>query len=337
MICGDDALALVWSETSTAYSDIVRACGGQPSPGKHFISRGPVLRGVFLERLYEFSTSGGRVLGGRRETSIPLRGLVRVEVPPSLREYGSGLRISRLMKLLFTIDSIWAQQPSATKEIARFVSRHYPWLRRSAKELGLLNGVRLRFGGSGIPNEGPLGRKTVTCLARSILHVEGGHDFPALLREEISPLWQMAGSMARSDMEFFLASGELSITSPGGPRPGETYLPCGSVDGLTTDMICSAYRSMVLTFGDPKEVVRMSDRTVRQAILSWNLSLPRLEEGVDPYEIVRRGPTPDQTWIRRTVGPTGMLLYPRWAKETRASEAHLRAQLLGAVHLHVPC
>ena len=60
-IMGDDALLLTNHRGAEAYKNIVRVCGGEPSKGKHFESKGLTLRGVFLERLYEMRREGDRI------------------------------------------------------------------------------------------------------------------------------------------------------------------------------------------------------------------------------------------------------------------------------------
>lgn len=85
LVCGDDGLFIGQRAVYTLYEELVRKCGGVFSPGKHFVSTPkphfPFLRGVFLERLYQYSIQDGVVSNFMRDSAIPLRGLVRPEVP----------------------------------------------------------------------------------------------------------------------------------------------------------------------------------------------------------------------------------------------------------------
>jgi hypothetical protein len=79
-ICGDDALLSTTDRGAARYKQIVRACGGAESEGKHFESRAGssgVLRGVFLEKLFEFELGefSGEIESGRRIAAIPVKSL----------------------------------------------------------------------------------------------------------------------------------------------------------------------------------------------------------------------------------------------------------------------
>lgn len=85
-ICGDDALLATTRVGGQRYKSLVLRCGGAPSEGKHFeSSRSPAgtVRGVFLERLFEFDVSPdtGRLVSGVRARTIAVKGLTSRSLP----------------------------------------------------------------------------------------------------------------------------------------------------------------------------------------------------------------------------------------------------------------
>jgi hypothetical protein len=85
-ICGDDALLLTNARGAARYKELVRDCGGEPSPGKHFE---PVVRSfgraVFLERLYEFELDDGIITEGSLLPAMPVKGVTSVTLPREFR------------------------------------------------------------------------------------------------------------------------------------------------------------------------------------------------------------------------------------------------------------
>jgi hypothetical protein len=86
LICGDDALLSTTEEGAARYKEIVALCGGSESKGKHFESRaagGGILRGVFLEKLFEFDRiENSHVIDtGKRFGAIPVKSLCSRNLP----------------------------------------------------------------------------------------------------------------------------------------------------------------------------------------------------------------------------------------------------------------
>lgn len=82
-ICGDDALLATTQSGAQHYKSLVQQCGGSASAGKHFESTPKlgILRGVFLERLFEFRVHDGRIESGLSFGALPVRSLVMRGLP----------------------------------------------------------------------------------------------------------------------------------------------------------------------------------------------------------------------------------------------------------------
>jgi hypothetical protein len=85
-ICGDDAKLGTNTKGAKRYKEVVRQSGGLPSEGKHFESyvkarEGGIVRGVFLERLFEYVVVGGTVQSGHRFAAIPVKGVTSKSLP----------------------------------------------------------------------------------------------------------------------------------------------------------------------------------------------------------------------------------------------------------------
>jgi hypothetical protein len=334
VICGDDGLACTWRDVSSGYLSIVRACGGESSSGKHFTATGALRpRAVFLERLYEFATEDGRVAGGTRNGAIPLRGLVRPELPIELRGHGSDLFVPTAVMLLLSIDSTLANHPEGRGAVIRFLD-HHSGLRRLGVSLGLVDGIPLRDGGTGLPLRGPLSvaakrRRWITSKLRS-----EGRSVPSLIRGVIDPTWQLASELAVADLDSFVEGGTF-VRQPGGAEPPTDSSqirwcfgpPWHELVLLSTERL---YNEYVLMLGmGPGKRPKLGERQLRRAIdrLYSGTFVP---EGAD-LDLLPEADSVD-VWIQRTRGPCGALLYPQWAGENLASEATRRGSLFSEIH-----
>jgi hypothetical protein len=326
--CGDDGLAAVWRDVAHRYSALVTSSGGAVSPGKHFVVVGtPRPRAVFIERLYQFGVTDGRISGGFRHESIPMRGLVRPENIQELRGNGPAVRMSPSLKLLLSVDSIWRSHPSGTTGLRRFLAPR-GWLRGFGESLGLVDGLPLSLGGTGLPTAGPLTARQKERRYKALLRQGEGCSVPSLLRGVIDPTWQIAVSVAEDSFRIGLENGTF-LRLPEGERPkdvGEQEVSWVVGDGSWGDIVDAGverlYTDMALMLHCPsKKPPALRERQLRRAIkLHFRVKIP---SGAD----LDSPPTPslDVLWAARTRGPSGRLLYPQWAGETLASEATARA------------
>jgi hypothetical protein len=329
VICGDDGLACTWREVSREYSRVVEACGGRCSPGKHFTAVGMKRpRAVFLERLYEFSVADGVVVGGARNGAIPLRGLVRPEVPIELRGHGSDLFVPTALMLLLSVDSTLANHPSGRGAVIHWLD-HHSGLRALGKSLGLVDGLPLRDGGTGLPTRGALSqaalrRRWITSQLR-----KEGRSIPSLVRGVIDPTWQLASELAVSDLDAFVAGGSFLRGQEGADPPADTpqirWCAGPTWDELVQVSTERLYYEYVLMLGlGPGKRPKLGERQLRKAInrLYFGTSVPK---GADLTVL----PELDASvvWIQRTRAPDGALLYPQWAGENLASEATRRGAI----------
>jgi hypothetical protein len=339
-ICGDDALFIGQDLVAQHYKLVVAQSGGSVSPGKHYevsLTNSPTLRGVFLERLFEFVVFDGHVLLGSRNESIPLRGLVDPnEAEYSLAEYGSRLALSKSLKLLFAVDATWSQHPGSFVALRHFLVGCHPNLYKFASSLGLVNNLPLKFGGSGLPEASSLTLEKVEHQARAILAEAEGITLPVLIRGEISSLWQMASEMSLFDLTQYFEDGTNVRLPPGSPCPdpvdGAQYESYGSYPETVKEFATMWFNSYALMMEDRVSLPTLREKQIRRAVKSYVSSLPLLGDK-DPYEIVANGVVHDVVWIRRTLAPDNRLLRPPWAGESRASEALLRSQIVGAAGL----
>jgi len=334
IICGDDGLACTWREVSSGYLTLVRACGGESSPGKHFTAVGAKRpRAVFLERLYEFSTDGGRVEGGTRDGAIPLRGLVRPELPVELRGHGSDLFVPTAVMLLLSIDSTLANHPGGRGAVIKFLD-HHSGLRKLGASLGLIDGLPLRDGGTGLPLRGPLSaaakkRRWITSKLR-----KEGKSVPSLVRGIIDPTWQLASELAVADLAQFTKEGTF-VRQPGGAdppvdSPQVRWCTGPSWDELVLLSTERLYNEYVLMLGmGPGKRPKLGERQLRKSINRLYLGT-YVPQGAD-LDVLPENDSID-VWIQRTRGPGGALLYPQWAGENLASEAVRRGSLFTEIH-----
>jgi hypothetical protein len=327
MVCGDDALFVGMDEVAHEYNAVVGSSGGTPSAGKHFHVVGPRLRGVFLERLFEFE-AGSEVTGGSRLGAIPLRGLVRPELPEVYRDTPR-LAMSANLKMLFAVDAIWGSHPGGERALVSFL-RSREDLYAFAVRLGLTNGLRLREGGSGLPVKGGPGRSARALRYRALSRTDG-ITVPSLLRGVIDSSWQLAGEMSSFDLAAFFADGTFVTRGPEEPAPPDVnqaaYVKVGTMADLVEQACVSMYADLAAQIPRSTRVASLSERGVLRAVRRWREGLPPLPAdyaGAEPTP-----PVPDVVWVQRTRGPGGNLLYPRWVGETLASEARLRAKLVG--------
>jgi hypothetical protein len=340
VICGDDALMVGQKDVAMWYGRLMGWCGGRVSPGKHFECFGKsFLRGVFIERLYSFHVSGGRVTGGARNSAIPLRSFVRPDsgIVELLRQLPSTIGVPNQLKLMLTVGTIADQHPGGRDRIIDVVERVHPWLYNFAKGLGLTNGIPIRYGGSGLPVR-DIGRDTKVKHARGILAAESGIDVVSLMRGQLNSTWQLAVDMANFDMQGFIADGTFVVLPSSEPSPapvdGANYVLVGSERESSAAIHADAYMGLAMTIGDDYQRPRKHIlRALRRAIKTYNDNLPPLEE--DAVDVIKRGVRHKNVWVRRTRGPDNKLLYPRWVKEHKATEALARSVILRAVRLSV--
>lgn len=331
-ICGDDALFIGTRAVADAYKDIVSACGGSTSPGKHFecspleIRGSTKLRGVFLERLYQFNLESGTVVSGEREEAIPLRSFVDVDTPQELKEFGSSLRLSKNLKILYAFDSVWRQHPGGKLRLASLADSLFPYVRSFAKNLGLVNGLPLRFGGSGVPTRDPVGKAALLHLARAKLSEEAGNSLPTLLKGEVSSLWKMCTDLATFDIDQYFSEGiniQLNFSDPPPPPvDGAEYVRVAPREVLMRFAIATSYANNLFALGDSITRPRLSDKSVLRSVRQWRRGLPVLPD--DPVIVASVLSTEYHqpiVWVRRTRGPSNNLLYPPWVSESFASEA----------------
>lgn len=89
-ICGDDALLATTRSRAELYKKIVVEFGGSASKGKHFeSSTGSIRRGVYLEKLYEFTVGEKGLTSGHVCDVMPLKSVTSTDLPS---EYSNGCR-----------------------------------------------------------------------------------------------------------------------------------------------------------------------------------------------------------------------------------------------------
>jgi len=324
-VCGDDALFLGWDLTQERYLDIMAACGGVPSAGKHFVCRSPAKRGVFLERLYEFRSVQGRVYAGSRNGAVAIRGLVRPDIPESLRGHGSSFAMAPMVKMLYAVDNLWTTHPGGLPKILSFLERR-PEVRAFARGLGLMDGLHLSDGGTGLPLRS-IGPDAVKLRWRVLKAKCEGSTIPSLLRGVIDPAWQLASEISRADLAQFFQDGTFIEQLAGDPQPpprdGAEFVSVGSKEKLVDDACESMYSDIVLSLGLPTKTPRLSEKRLRDSVKGWVRGLPPIPPGTD----VTVDPSSDEkvVWVCRTRAPDGSLLFPRWTGEDRASEGTRRA------------
>jgi len=283
---------------------------------------------VFLERLYEFSVTDGRIVGGTRNGAIPLRGLVRPELPIELRGHGSDLFVPTAVMLLLSVDSTLANHPSGRWAVINWLD-HHPGLRKLGTSLGLVDGLPLRDGGTGLPTRGNL---TQAALRRrwitSSLRKEG-KSIPSLVRGVIDPTWQLASELAVSDLSDFVRGGTFIRGQEGADPPADTlqvrWCVGPSWDELVKESTERLYYEYVLMLGlGSGKRPKLGERQLRKAINQLYLGT-YVPEGTDLTVLPEKDSS--AVWIQRTRAPDGALLYPQWAGENLASEATRRGAI----------
>jgi hypothetical protein len=330
-VCGDDGLFCGWTEVASEYLSLVHSSGGTESPGKHFVVSGCVRRrAVFLERLYQFEVSDGLITGGTRHSAIPLRGLVRPDVPEALRGHGSNLSLTNKIKMLFSVDAIWASHPGSEQVLCRFLRKRQD-LYSFASRLFLVNGLPLKYGGSGLPVPTGPGLDARKHRYRAQMATSLGHSFPSLLRGVVDSTWQLSVSMMEADLAEYFSDGTFveleEDASPPLPVKQAEYVVVGTKEEFLDQASASAYADLILQLGTETRTPRLREKALARAVKDWKRGLPALpSDFVDSDQYLFR---PKVVWVLRTRGPSGKLLYPRWVGESLASEARLRATHAG--------
>lgn len=215
----------------------------------------------------------------------------------------------------------------AEKTLATFC-RESGWLLPAAKRAGLLNGLPICHGGSGLPTL----TLSTDCKVRKYRVLLLGETFkaPSLLRGEIDPCWSMASMMSELDMGMFFEDGTFVTLPEGSERPpdsqGAPYVLGGSLRSLKESCASELFSDLLFSMGPQKPYrPRVSEATLARVLNTWLGTLPPLPEGVNLN--ILPIPQNNEVWIRRTFASDGTLLFPRWVGETRASEATVRASL----------
>ncbi|UHK02996.1 MAG: RNA-dependent RNA polymerase [Hangzhou narnavirus 3] len=215
-ICGDDALLCTRWAAAERYKEMVRLCGGAPSLGKHFESRGWVggevkRRGVFLEKLLEFDCCGTKAATIRSMTRcpvLPLRGITSPNPPANLFADQLVRCTSTGIVAVLAIDSMYHDiGPSCLPAVRELVSRRFSWLERFARErLRLVPGVPLRRGGCVFSSKErtPADEKFLEFLDRHPLFSVG-----LALSQDLDPVWRLAESMSLEGDDTPVATGEV--------------------------------------------------------------------------------------------------------------------------------
>jgi len=333
LVCGDDGLFLGSREVSDEYLKIVGDCGGVSSPGKHFICDSTKMRAVFLERLFDIGIEDGEVVSMARNSSVPLRGLVRPDVPKNISDSGgSRVFVAPHLKMLLAVDSAWSANPGGAERLLQFVERRHSSLFRVARELGLPTGIPMSQGGSGIPSRRLTDAARMRRAQSLLLFSEGKKTVPKLIQGIVDPLWQLSDEMSEMDVGFFMTDGTIVLADPETEieslsKEGEDgYVDCGPAHAFGTARVLDTFRSMALMQEPTSTRTRLSESRLRRGVKLWESTLPPLT-AAEVSQIELTPPVPQSVFVRRTRGPDGKLLYPRWAGDYRASEALSRATL----------
>lgn len=195
-ICGDDALVACSPLGAHTYKRLVNLCGGAPSKGKHYESTG-LLRGVFLERLYQFGHESGRITRVERHGAISIRGLT-ASGPP--REFcGSDIISvkSKGIRLLTTLDAL-DSSPANRPFLERVVSTGFRWFPAFARNvLGLRPGRPHRVGGFVVGTQDPVDEEWCQ------VNADSGLNLSATLRRVIEPKWTVAAAYSKKVRSAF--------------------------------------------------------------------------------------------------------------------------------------
>jgi hypothetical protein len=203
VVAGDDALLCTTLKGAAHYRSIVQACGGSVSEGKHFESRGTgVVRGVFTEKLFDFALDRGRITGGSRNGSIPVKGLTSLALP---REFFGTTPVRCNSSGLVQIAVLDCLSSPLTDQACRnYIKHRTPWLAEFAeKVLGLSPGVPLSLGGFRFSPRTPEGDRNALFVRNS------GRSFAALARREVDPEWRTTSKWTEEEKLNSIKKGEL--------------------------------------------------------------------------------------------------------------------------------
>lgn len=251
-ICGDDALLATTSLGARTYRNIVAACGGAPSVGKHYeCSAGYTRRGVFLEKLLEFSVVGKYLGGGMRFPAIPVKGLTSRNLPRNFTEGDLVSCRSFGIRQVLVIDALASDSAALHVPLRDYISIRVSWLARySTAVLGLSTGHPLRLGGF------LFAKRTLMGDAQARLVRDSGRSFSMEVRRELDPNWRMASQFSMEGRNLAKEEGEL-VDLPAyalGARPPEPPDPEGW-------RVCSEEeRVMATTVGMFAQISAFSER-----------------------------------------------------------------------------
>lgn len=330
-ICGDDAVFAGYTSVADEYKAILTRCHAQVSPGKHFeVSNSSTPRCVFLERLYHLGSDSSGILAKGlcyRDRAIPLRGLVRPDAPDQVLRLGGVIRATKVVKYLLAVDSLWGSHPGSVPVLINFVQNN-SWLRAATARVGLLDGIRLSEGGSGLPCPTP-SAEALRLKYRGRL-MPYGVNVPSIMKGIVDSNWLMAQEMVNYDLLAFVEDGTLVYQDEGLEAPAPSlaapYVNAGELQDFITRATADVFVNLTLMMGSGQQhLAKLSERSLARAVKAYADSLPPLPEGAD----LNRPPArvPKHVWVRRTWASGGVLLFPRWVGETRASEAAVRSRI----------
>lgn len=326
--CGDDGLFAGWKSVAERFKVLVRECGGSASAGKHFESSGP-LRAVFVERLYTFTASEGLISSGRVLNVVPVRGLVRPEVPLDiLKEYPLA-RVPNGLKFAVAIDQLVAANPNVVPVLRSFVDRRTPWLDKQLHELGLLPGGPLALGGWCLGTPTPQARRK---LDEAWIFSSTGKTFVSLVKMIIDPVWKTATLMEEEDLRYYQKAGWTQVVGPTETPPvsrqaGGKEIPFrdfGSFPAATLSNIAASYATLEPFMAQPGRVSHVKWKTLARRIQDWR----KLCEVYGPLSrevpLNLREPSKDsRIFCSPEPGAVGGSM-PRWSPAADSCNAHRR-------------
>lgn len=327
--CGDDALFCGWRAVSDRYSALVQACGGQPSPGKHFITSGQRLRGVFLERLFEVRAECGFLVEVKRLNAVPVRGLVRPEAPLDLAKDYPTLTLPHGLKYLLAVSAAYDSNAACKPRLDAWAVRRAPWLTSYARSLGLLPGIPLRAGGF------PLGQPTQQSLRRAAAMIQGEESvgISLLVKRIVDPNWRLAEECIAANDQDWVARGTLrfaradKVPAPlrcadGALRP---FRDTGDAKSVILGRVSALYRGFVFQMPRSSLSASVKFASLRRRLLrvfrkvdAQDVKQPAsLDEALQPKE-------GERFFVCRVKG-SAMDSYPlRWDAAVLATDAHQR-------------
>ena len=207
-ICGDDAFVLTSVKGAARYQQIVSQCGGEPSEGKHYECHGRAggtLRGVFLEKLFEFDWDERTrtVLSSTLCGVIPVKGLTSRSLPREL--FGdTPLRCDSFAMIQISVLDLLGRESRWIDACKRYIARVCPWLGRFAKtQLGLVPGHPLALGGYRFSPPTAASDESANLVRCS------GRSFTLGLARESDPSWRTSVQMAKVDTDRLRDAGRL--------------------------------------------------------------------------------------------------------------------------------